>query len=633
MREKLKKYAKYLLEFTKNNKTTVICFILALSVAITGTASFAKYVSGDPISNNPGAAAFHCYAEIDDVSALTFTNMAFWGGLEDIGVSMNSLRNVNIDVNNFEVVDGVEITTGVKTEYSLIFESPQNFASKLALQLIDDENRVLTSQIVLADLISCVSASHPTGIFQTQDPLYNGKKYTGVTQDGNIVSFMTFDVSYDSTSGIYTAASRDQDGTVITIEPFIKEDMDQTLYFRLWDVESKGEENVELESGTLLPPLIMTFKQDVACYRITVSRPDFVLPAGVPTTDSYSLSLAPVDALLDTHLGGYLMEQDQNGDFFYARTLQAGKEIHLSTVVEVASTNDGSDARVTLMGSIPVYIIGKTETNEIGKNIRETTYTAALITDESTSKTTFDPNNSNYTKYYTYSTGSRRWSNSNSSKGTYKIENHLITTTRVVTEYEIKVREVTEITEKVTTKSVSADETHVEQDVKREEVTTRVIMDATKKITTYVSYSEKYVYYQRSNTSSSWGEGKESFTGVSFTGTYPQSYELEDPHQEELNNIFLTADEIEALKQKDAIKDKLSTSSTSANYSRTITYSATNSAIVPTSIYTADTYVSLTPLETHITTPDGIIQRYYISTSYSKNYPFFVKVHFEQTQE
>ena len=632
MREKLKKYAKYLLEFTKMNKTTVICFILALSVAITGTASFAKYVSGDPISNNPGAAAFHCNAEIDDVSALTFTNMAFWGGLEDIGVSMNSLRNVTIDVNNFEVIDGKQLTTGVMTEYSLIFEAPQNFASKLALQLIDEDDNVLTSQIVLSDIISCVSASNPTGIFKTQDPLYNGKKYTGVTQEGNIVSFMTFDVTYDAVNNIYTAASRDRDGTVITIEPFMKEDTDQTLYFRLWDVESKGEEQVELESGTLKPPLIMTFKQDIECYRVTVSRPDFVLPAGTPVTNSYNLSLAPVDALLDTQLGGYLMEQDQNGDFFYARTLQAGKEIHLSTVMEVASTNDGSDDRVTLMGSIPVYIVGKVEENEIGKNIRETTYTAIYTDVKSTSETTFDKDNSNYTKYYTYR--NKRWSNSNSTSGLYKIENHLITTTRVVTEYEIKVREVTEITEKVTTKSVSADKTHVEQDVKHEEVTTRVIMDATKKITTYVSYSEKYVYYQRSTTgSTSWGNGKDSFTGVNFTGTYPQSYELEDPHQEELNNIFLTADEIEELKTVDVVKDKLSTSTSTVNYKRTINYTSTTTPIIPTSIYTADDSISVTPLETHITTPGGVIQRYYISTSYSKNYPFYVRVHFKQIQE
>ena len=72
MKEKLKKYAKYLLEFAKSNKITCICFLLAISVAVTGTASFAKYVSGDPINSNPNAATFHCYAEIDDVSALTF---------------------------------------------------------------------------------------------------------------------------------------------------------------------------------------------------------------------------------------------------------------------------------------------------------------------------------------------------------------------------------------------------------------------------------------------------------------------------------------------------------------------------------------------------------------------------------
>ena len=629
MKEKLKKYAKYLLEFAKSNKITCICFLLAISVAVTGTASFAKYVSGDPINSNPNAATFHCYAEIDDVSALTFTNMAFWGGLEDIGVSMNSLRNVSIDVNNYEVINGVDVTTGVLTDYSLIFEAPQNFSSKLALQLIGENDKVLTSQIVLSDIISCVSASNPSNVFKTQDPLYNGKKYSGVTQEGNIVSYMTFDVFYDSAADVYTATSRDKDGTVITIEPFINYDMDQTLYFRLWDVESKGEEQVELESGTLMPPLIMTFKQDIPFYRITISRPDFKLPAGVPTTDSYNLSLAPIDALLDTHLGGYLMEQNNNGDFVYARTLQAGQEIHLSTVVEVSSTNDGSGDRVTLMGSVPTYIVGKVEENEIGQSVRETTYHAVYTSTKTEETSTTD---SAHTKYYTYRSTNRRWSNSNSTSGLYKIENHLVTTTKTTTVYNIMVREVTDITESVKTTYVSDDEMLVNQSVEKNETTTIILLDATKKVTTEVSYSEKYVYYERSNTSANWGTGKTSFS-VTFNGTYPTSYEKQNPHQDEQDNVFLTADEIEELKKVAEVKDKLNTLSTKTKYDRTITYTSSNSPIMPTSIYTADDSVSLYPFETHIVTKDGIIQKYYVSTSYSKNYPFFVKVHFEQTRE
>ncbi len=627
MKEKIKNYAKKLLKFTKSHKYSCTCFLLVIAMMLSGSLSLAKYVTANPLNENPSAAALHNNAKIDNVSALSFTNMAFWGGLEDIGVSMNSLRNVTMSVNNFEMVDGKQLVTEVTTEYSLIFELPQNFADKLALQLIDEADKAMTSQFVLSEFLSSVSPSKPSAIVKTQDPKYNGKKYSGINQNGDIVSYMTVKVDYDVSDGSYTLTSQDRDGTVITIEPFIKEDMEQTLYFRLWDVEDKGLENVELESGTLLPPLILTFNEDVPCYRITVRRPDFRLGPGDPETDTYKLSLAPVDALRDTHLGGYLMSMGSNGELAYARSIREGEKIYLSTVTETVSTNDGSDDRVTLMGSIPVHIVGREETNDLGESYRETSYREALVlTKTDVTETTGEA----YTKYYTYRTSSRRWSNSDKNKGLYKIENYLKTTTSTITTYEIRVREVMTSSETVRTDSVSVDKTHVEQTVTKTVNTERFLIDALVKEDVTVTYTEYYKYYERRATGEDWGDPKDKFS-YNFTGSYPKSYEMENPPKVEGTYIPLSTDEIAKLSNMKEIKDKyLVSQSTTNSFKREKNYTPSMQSIIPTSLYTADPSISLDPLTTHITTQSGVIQKYYISTSYSKNYPFFVKVHFEQ---
>lgn len=630
MKEKIKNCGKKILKFTKKHKFSCACFLLAVVMTLSGTLSLAKYVSGNPLKETPTAAGLHNNAKIDNVSALSFTNMAFWGGLEDIGVSMNSLRNVTVSVNNYETVNGKQLVTGVTTEYSLIFELPQNFASELALQLVDGKDTALTSQFVLSEFLNSVTPSKPNAVVKTQDPKYNGKKYTGINKDGDIVSYMTVDVSYNASNGSYTIVSQDRDGTVITIEPFIKEDMEQTLYFRLWDVEEKGLENVELESGTLLPPLVLTFKEDVPCYRITVRRPDFRLGAGDPETDTYKLSLAPIDALRDTHLGGYLMSEDESGNMFYAKSLRAGEEVFLSTVTEVVTSNDGSDEQVTLMGSIPVHIVGKEETKELGVSYRETTYKRALVETNTTESATTD---SAHTKYYTYRSSSKRWSDSNSNSGLYRIENYLKTTVTTETIYEIRVRETTEAFEKITTKVVSADGTHVEQSVEKTMSTTRVLIEALKRETVTTTYSEYYKFYERKNTGSSWGNAKDSFS-VNFTGSYPQSYEMENPPVYESDDVPLSHEEIDELANKKAIKDTyLKNEETKTSFKREKNYTSGVQSIIPTSLYTADPTISLEPLNTHITTPSGVIHKYYLSTSYSKNYPFFVKVHFEQVAQ
>ena len=647
MKEKLKLYAKYRLAVVKTNKITFICFFLAISVALTGAASFAKYVSGDPISNNPQAAGFHNTAVLDGVSALSFTNMAFWGGLEEYGVSMNSLRTVNISVNNFEIIGGEKYSTEVKSEYSLIFEIPQNFAGKLALQLIGGDDAVLTPQMVLEQILNSVKPENPDAVFMTEDPKYNGKDYVGIDQAGNPASFITFDVHYDTATGITTATSRDRDGTIITVEPFVKEKMQQTLFFRLWDVEKKGEENIDMEGGgDLKPPLVITFEEDVPCYRITIYRPDFLLSAGGEETDKYKLTLAPIDALRDTHLGGYLMNYDNNGNLVYAKTLQAGKEVYLHTVTEVKSTNDDSEDNVTLMGSIPYHYEGNKETIDIGASARE--YTIDNVYTTTATRTTIsDKTDADHTKYYYYSNSNsgsykRGWNDVAESAATYKIENWLKTELVTTTTYMLRVRETSYTTETITTNKVSADRTQVEQSVERTVKTVVVQIDVLKKETTHYEYSEYYKLYQRSSTKNAWGNPVNQFNRT-FTGSYPESYNMHNTEPETRSAVALNPTEMDAFNNDQTIQNAikkagyLTGSESTKNYNRVITYTTQLESIIPTDVYTMDLSgtdggIDCDPLNTHITVNGQTIQKYYISTSYSKNYPFYMKVHFEQIQ-
>ena len=105
---------------------------------------------------------------------------------------------------------------------------------------------------------------------------------------------------------------------------------------------------------------------------------------------------------------------------------------------------------------------------------------------------------------------------------------------------------------------------------------------------------------------------------------------MENPPIVEGDDVPLTADEIEELKTWDAIAPYLQGDVTQTSFDREKNYTATHQTITPLTIYTADDTIPLDPLHTHITTPGGTEQKYFISTSYSKNYSCYMKVHFEQ---
>ncbi|MBQ4587487.1 MAG: hypothetical protein IJB13_06860 [Clostridia bacterium] len=131
-----------IIKFIKKNLIACLSLFMAVAVLVTGSISFARYASGVNLDKGAGAGSFICTANIDDVSALSFTNTAFWGGTAgDDKIAMNALRSINFSVNNFNVVGGVEKVSEVKMKYNLTFSAPVNFVKKLAIQLFNKRRR------------------------------------------------------------------------------------------------------------------------------------------------------------------------------------------------------------------------------------------------------------------------------------------------------------------------------------------------------------------------------------------------------------------------------------------------------------------------------------------------------------
>ena len=616
-------------KFLKSYGASATCFLLSIVICISGTVSYSRYVSGGEFFEQPGIGTFAGSGTVYDVSALSFTNMAFWGGLEDIGVSMNSLRTLSFNVNNSQQLsNGESKVSEVPLKYSIIFSAPKNFASKLAIQLFDEEDSALTSQIVITDIINAVYS----GSFTTVNPpIYNGKEYNGLDENGNPTKNMIFDVTLDSQTGIYTATSKGKDETVITLEPFVMEDMKQMLYFRLWDVEHFNETSLTEEKGTLLPPLQMSYVKDIDCYKITVSRPDFLFPAATYTEHNYSLTLAPTDALLDSHLGGYLMQKNEiTGEYYNATELSVNSPIYLSTVKEtVVKTNLGSnttDDSVTLMGNIPMYIEGRTETFDVVVPDQEKFEHVQL--DPTVTET---PISTGTPTYYR-----RRWGTSyttgNSSNSTYAMRKDVVQNTKTTTKYHVTIKIKNTATETVTTGTIERDANGtivlVNQSGKVVTDSSYEIVAAKRQLTIETTYSIKTVYLQKVN--DSWVEMDDisSFPNVS---TVPKDPIIQNTATtEELDAEDLTEDELEAFKETDEAKALLKNSTSEESFTKVISYESYLDEIIPTELKTNDESVNLSPLKTHLSSG---IQKYYVSTSYSKNYPFFVKIFVQQIQD
>lgn len=302
--------------FLKKNAFSCVCLLLAISVCVTGTVSYSKYLSGGGGGDVAGTGTFSVSASIDGVSALSFTNTAFWGGsAENDKIAMNALRTLNFSVNNFkkDAVGNVKVSD-VKMKYILNFSAPKDFAEKLAIQPFNDKKEALLPQIVIADLISAGDKGVDFDTSKSSD--YNG----------TVFADFVFKVTKNSASTYYSAKSS---GFTISVEKYQKE-AEQTLLMRSWDTSSVTTEDnptLENEAGKLQPPITVTYKAKTDFYRISIACDDFVFPAGTPITKEYSLQLAPTDTIKDGHLGGSFMNvtKDDNGN---VNSFSAIKEIY-----------------------------------------------------------------------------------------------------------------------------------------------------------------------------------------------------------------------------------------------------------------------------------------------------------------
>ena len=288
--------------------TLILLAVVVLSVYIVSWIA-AKFVSKQDSGDAARVASFSCSAVIDDVSALSFTNTAFWSGEHTDRVAMNALRTLHVVVRNWEEVDGEKRIAEVPTSYDLQFTAPANFVEKLAVQFADHVehhgDHVVLPQI---DIEAVIAAAKEGKQYNTAE----GEDYGSV--GGTEIIFDTG--TYTTAEGkeayrIWDSGSGDME---IRIEPLVME-MERLLYFRVWDTSgrtSPANPTVSDEGGTLLSPLEVRYTEQVNCYKFSYHHPSFVFDAGVEQENCYTISMTPKNAIHDHQLGGFLVGRDEN---------------------------------------------------------------------------------------------------------------------------------------------------------------------------------------------------------------------------------------------------------------------------------------------------------------------------------
>ena len=374
-----------ILGFAKKNIVSLVSILLAVVILISGIISYAKFITKGKYDGSSGAGFFSYSASIDGVSALSFTNTAFWGGSveedqsEENLVAMNAIRTVDFSINNFDNEGNIN---SVRTGYSMTFTAPQIFSHSLAFQIVNQDASAMIPQIVLTDIMSKTS-------FSTSESIdYNGEMYVGNGHDesGNAVlpdalngNDLYFNVTKTAMDGMvgeysYTATSTLPDGKVVISVVPRKETKRQLLHFRLWDISSIVQSNPGFndEGGKLLAPLCIAIEEEQIFYDITVTMPAFELPAGVKTTNKHTIRLVPTAILDDTHLGGFIIDKDRyesTGDYVKVGSLYANQEVMLQSVYEnivsysdAGRTHEISNVIEPVFGSVKVYTTGKSTT-------------------------------------------------------------------------------------------------------------------------------------------------------------------------------------------------------------------------------------------------------------------------------
>ena len=630
----------------KQNKSAIICFVLALSVFVTGSISFARYATSHTGIGGAGVGSFSCSATVDRVSALSFTNTAFWGGsVEEDKIAMNALRSLDFTVNNYEISNGVKRVSEVQLSYSLSFTTPANFADKLAIQLLDNKGKPILPQMIVHEIMNAVLGETGTGTYDTEKRHDN---YNGLECEE-----MIFAVSkYKNSEGGTVVEAKAADGTVIKIETMEKE-YEQTLLFRLWDVSkltSESSKTVENEQGDLLPPLEVKYRDTLECYKISIKKADFVFPAAVESSASYSLTLSPTDTLLDSHLGGYAY--DTNGDAL--TQIASGSDFSLKNITKTTTYyTDSSYTQIesaentlhetnpyeeSLIGGIPVHKVeeGKEELISSTDNGQLTEFTF----DEEPQTTTSDKTvyyfftstgtgqNRTYT-YVGYSTEPGGDNNEYQDTQYFRLERtYKNGENNTDVQYKLYVNCSSQTTRTINTTEVSANGNFVKQQIID---TTKYITGAIangKKTTTTSYFSDNYTngtYYYQYNTRRGWQMSQRyNQNNVTNYTDMPTSYSYSTVENETLTNSELEAYEERLSKPEETVTRYITIQYTISN-PVTVTPSSVSRHLKvedDEGVY----YDSENPLKFF----EGDIQKMYLSQCFSKDYPTSVSVLFEQ---
>ncbi len=593
---------KIIYNFIKRNMFSCICVLLALAVFLTGTVSFSKYISKNTTNNTPNVCNFTCSATVDDVSSLSFTNTAFWSDLSTTDkVAMNTLRSLDFTVNNFEIINGKKTVCEVKMDYTLIFCAPANFIEKLAIQLFDEESEAILPQLVLSELFSKADGE---------------KFYTASSADfkAEPATDLVFDIS--RSNDVLKAKC---DSAELTFES-ITQEITQTMQFRLWDVSSEVDKNnptIEDEGGKLLSPLTINYTSEVECYKVTIAMPGFTFKPSVEQTHKYRIKIAPTALIDDVFLGGFFLNEDRTP----ITELYAHEEhidivsVHEKLTDADAETGEIYDISETIPGNLKVYIVGeeivhqaKSNTTTIANHKTTTstsTQTLETKTTDSHDRSIIVSQQGNTTRYSATRTVTTRYNKITTTVETYdsihneNFENHHVLTNTVS-------QDGNTVTQTIT-KTITSDS-------RTDKVTiTTVEQQEWLKVT-----EQSGTYSVRNNSN-----GTYSFTGAITTVSDEAIGELTSS-----TNTEIDEGEIEEIVTV-TVLDRL--------IERTVVITLIDVEHVSRVIdgeyveYFKDTPLSL--FETvEIDGEMVTLQKYFISQSYSKNYPFTVNVLFEQVQ-
>lgn len=664
---------KFVIPFLKKNIFSFACLLLSFTVAVGGSISYAKYISASSNGQGAGTGSFSVSASVDGISGLSFTNTAFWSSSDESDkIAMNALRSLDFSVNNFETDEsGKQKVSDVKLKYTLSFSAPKSFATTLAMQVFNEDGTAALPQIVISDLINGAGGKYNTA---------NSEDYNGTTAEE-----LEFTVVKNSDT-LYTATSGD---TVILIEEYEKTTQ-QALLFRMWDTSGLTSESypkMDVEGGKVVSPLELHFTQTSKFYRISVMMREFVLPAGTAKTVKHTVKLAPTEMVSDIHLGGNVVTvvKDSDGNIVNFDKVQSiyadgATTWYIQSMNETTTesyydnsnftgtpTKTTSPVETTVTGNVTIYkdgakseTVNTSDTETVGTP--ETTVTETVENGEiawsdftiigseptlSTYKTgylaqTVREKNRYGTVFYIHKLNATR-------TGTQTVTH--TKTEKTVTPIDT-VQKQTEVAEATTVDRIDGENEKVLLNVTKTTTTKYVGNLKEETTTTTTTYNRTYTqkgyiyrgYYKDSNGNFRyWGdtvakdneepllEIKEDNTILTNTQYYIETMHVEeeshtDVKQSETNTPTVTSNLTEtSVKSTEYIQKKIV---------RTYTYSE---IVIDEAIWTVTdesgdmqtvTFDKSSPFEFF----SDNIQKYYMAQCYSKSYPFFVNVIFEQTQ-